>query len=111
MDDLFKFLTHWVPDRYGPLGDVSAQGYELIDSDTEWDDDEAKPGHKVRFILYIIPLNVIKCFSRLAKYISRFVCPKTPLNLYTFNNVAVSNTDLSRLLSSLIKIRIFRAYL
>ncbi|XP_022824983.1 oxidation resistance protein 1 isoform X16 [Spodoptera litura] len=46
VDDLFKFLTHWVPDRYGPLGDVSAQGYELIDSDTEWDDDEAKPGHK-----------------------------------------------------------------
>ncbi|XP_075984072.1 TLD domain-containing protein mustard isoform X16 [Anticarsia gemmatalis] len=46
VDDLFKFLTHWVPDRYGPLGDVSAQGYELIDSDTEWDDDEAKPGQK-----------------------------------------------------------------
>ncbi|XP_060810602.1 nuclear receptor coactivator 7 isoform X5 [Amyelois transitella] len=46
VDDLFKFLTHWVPDRYGPLGDVTAQGYELIDSDTEWDDDEAKPGHK-----------------------------------------------------------------
>ncbi|KAJ8734907.1 hypothetical protein PYW08_014157 [Mythimna loreyi] len=46
VDDLFKFLTHWVPDRYGPLGDVSANGYELIDSDTEWDDDEAKPGHK-----------------------------------------------------------------
>lgn len=43
VDDLFKFLTHWVPDRYGPLGDVSVQGYELIDSDTEWDDDEAKP--------------------------------------------------------------------
>ncbi|CAB3237511.1 unnamed protein product [Arctia plantaginis] len=46
VDDLFKFLTHWVPDRYGPLGDVSAHGYELIDSDTEWDDDEAKPGQK-----------------------------------------------------------------
>ncbi|XP_063834374.1 oxidation resistance protein 1 isoform X3 [Ostrinia nubilalis] len=46
VDDLFKFLTHWVPDRYGPLGDVTAQGYELIDSDTEWDDDEAKPGQK-----------------------------------------------------------------
>lgn len=46
VDDLFKFLTHWVPDRYGPLGDVSAQGYELIDSDTEWDDDEGKPGQK-----------------------------------------------------------------
>ncbi|XP_030027711.2 oxidation resistance protein 1 isoform X3 [Manduca sexta] len=46
VDDLFKFLTHWVPDRYGPLGDVAAQGYELIDSDTEWDDDDAKPGHK-----------------------------------------------------------------
>ncbi|XP_061710235.1 oxidation resistance protein 1 isoform X9 [Cydia pomonella] len=45
VDDLFKFLTHWVPDRYGPLGDVSAQGYELIDSDTEWDDDDHKP-HK-----------------------------------------------------------------
>ncbi|XP_049887379.1 oxidation resistance protein 1 isoform X3 [Pectinophora gossypiella] len=48
VDDLYKFLTHWVPDRYGPLGDVSAQGYELIDSDTEWDDDEAKPGQKER---------------------------------------------------------------
>ncbi|CAK1548397.1 unnamed protein product [Leptosia nina] len=48
VDDLFKFLTHWVPDRYGPLGDVSARGYELIDSDTEWDDDEAKPGQKER---------------------------------------------------------------
>ncbi|XP_021200598.3 oxidation resistance protein 1 isoform X11 [Helicoverpa armigera] len=46
VDDLFKFLTHWVPDRYGPLGDVSAHGYELIDSDTEWDDDDAKPGQK-----------------------------------------------------------------
>ncbi|XP_052753612.1 oxidation resistance protein 1 isoform X4 [Galleria mellonella] len=46
VDDLFKFLTHWVPDRYGPLGDVTAQGYELIDSDTEWEDDDAKPGHK-----------------------------------------------------------------
>ncbi|KAL4705024.1 hypothetical protein ACJJTC_009812 [Scirpophaga incertulas] len=46
VDDLFKFLTHWVPDRYGPLGDVTAQGYELIDSDTEWDDDEAKAEHK-----------------------------------------------------------------
>ncbi|XP_063394506.1 nuclear receptor coactivator 7 isoform X4 [Cydia fagiglandana] len=46
VDDLFKFLTHWVPDRYGPLGDVSAQGFELIDSDTEWDDDDHKP-HKV----------------------------------------------------------------
>ncbi|XP_063394518.1 oxidation resistance protein 1 isoform X13 [Cydia fagiglandana] len=45
VDDLFKFLTHWVPDRYGPLGDVSAQGFELIDSDTEWDDDDHKP-HK-----------------------------------------------------------------
>lgn len=51
MDDLFKFLTHWVPDRYGPLGDVAAQGYELIDSDTEWDDDEPKHGQKVMFIL------------------------------------------------------------
>lgn len=49
VDDLFKFLTHWVPDRYGPLGDVSAQGYELIDSDTEWDDDEPKHGQKVTF--------------------------------------------------------------
>ncbi|CAF4780589.1 unnamed protein product [Pieris macdunnoughi] len=48
VDDLFKFLTHWVPDRYGPLGDVSAKGYELIDSDTEWDDDETKPGQKER---------------------------------------------------------------
>nr|XP_037871486.1 oxygen resistance gene 1 isoform X6 [Bombyx mori] len=46
VDDLFKFLTHWVPDRYGPLGDVTAQGYELIDSDTEWDDDDPKPGNK-----------------------------------------------------------------
>lgn len=46
VDDLFKFLTHWVPDRYGPLRDVTAQGYELIDSDTEWDDDESRP-HKV----------------------------------------------------------------
>uniref|UniRef100_A0A2A4JK88 Oxidation resistance protein 1 n=1 Tax=Heliothis virescens TaxID=7102 RepID=A0A2A4JK88_HELVI len=46
VDDLFKFLTHWVPDRYGPLGDVTAHGYELIDSDTEWDDDDAKPGQK-----------------------------------------------------------------
>ncbi|KAM3966858.1 TLD domain-containing protein mustard isoform 3-T4 [Aphomia sociella] len=46
VDDLFKFLTHWVPDRYGPLGDVTAQGYELIDSDTEWEDDDAKPGQK-----------------------------------------------------------------
>ncbi|XP_048005751.1 nuclear receptor coactivator 7 isoform X13 [Leguminivora glycinivorella] len=45
VDDLFKFLTHWVPDRYGPLGDVTAQGFELIDSDTEWDDDDHKP-HK-----------------------------------------------------------------
>lgn len=54
VDDLFKFLTHWVPDRYGPLGDVSAQGYELIDSDTEWDDDEAKPGQKVRDLLCVI---------------------------------------------------------
>ncbi|XP_072935805.1 nuclear receptor coactivator 7 isoform X16 [Epargyreus clarus] len=48
VDDLFKFLTHWVPDRYGPLGDVAAHGYELIDSDTEWDDDDAKPGQKER---------------------------------------------------------------
>ncbi|XP_045510554.1 oxidation resistance protein 1 isoform X5 [Colias croceus] len=48
VDDLFKFLTHWVPDRYGPLGDVAARGYELIDSDTEWDDDEVKPGQKER---------------------------------------------------------------
>ncbi|XP_047514622.1 nuclear receptor coactivator 7 isoform X3 [Pieris napi] len=48
VDDLFKFLTHWVPDRYGPLGDVTAKGYELIDSDTEWDDDETKPGQKER---------------------------------------------------------------
>ncbi|XP_045512316.1 nuclear receptor coactivator 7 isoform X7 [Pieris brassicae] len=48
VDDLFKFLTHWVPDRYGPLGDVSIKGYELIDSDTEWDDDETKPGQKER---------------------------------------------------------------
>ncbi|XP_022126620.2 oxidation resistance protein 1 isoform X2 [Pieris rapae] len=48
VDDLFKFLTHWVPDRYGPLGDVAAKGYELIDSDTEWDDDETKPGQKER---------------------------------------------------------------
>ncbi|XP_026324089.1 nuclear receptor coactivator 7 isoform X5 [Hyposmocoma kahamanoa] len=48
VDDLFKFLTHWVPDRYGPLGDVAAQGYELIDSDTEWDDDEPKHGQKER---------------------------------------------------------------
>ncbi|XP_037964087.2 oxidation resistance protein 1 isoform X3 [Plutella xylostella] len=46
VDDLFKFLTHWVPDRYGPLGDVAAQGYELIDSDTEWDDDEPRAGQK-----------------------------------------------------------------
>ncbi|XP_073945943.1 TLD domain-containing protein mustard isoform X4 [Choristoneura fumiferana] len=45
VDDLFKFLTHWVPDRYGPLGDVAAHGFELIDSDTEWDDDDQKP-HK-----------------------------------------------------------------
>ncbi|XP_050351785.1 oxidation resistance protein 1 isoform X4 [Nymphalis io] len=48
VDDLFKFLTHWVPERYGPLRDVAAHGYELIDSDTEWDDDDAKPGHKER---------------------------------------------------------------
>lgn len=53
MDDLFKFLTHWVPDRYGPLGDVTAQGYELIDSDTEWDDDEAKPGQKVSCVFVV----------------------------------------------------------
>ncbi|GBP46390.1 Nuclear receptor coactivator 7 [Eumeta japonica] len=46
VDDLYKFLTLWVPDRYGPLGDVSAQGYELIDSDTEWDDEDGKPGQK-----------------------------------------------------------------
>ncbi|XP_013166673.1 PREDICTED: oxidation resistance protein 1 isoform X3 [Papilio xuthus] len=46
VDDLYKFLTHWVPSRYGPLGDVTAQGYELIDSDTEWDDEDAKPGVK-----------------------------------------------------------------
>lgn len=57
VDDLFKFLTHWVPDRYGPLGDVSAQGYELIDSDTEWDDDEAKPGQKVR-LPYMISTHI-----------------------------------------------------
>ncbi|XP_047543325.1 oxidation resistance protein 1 isoform X6 [Vanessa atalanta] len=48
VDDLFKFLTHWVPERYGPLRDVAAHGYELIDSDTEWDDDDAKPGQKER---------------------------------------------------------------
>ncbi|KAI5642250.1 TLD domain-containing protein [Phthorimaea operculella] len=48
VDDLYKFLTHWVADRYGPLGDVTAQGYELIDSDTEFDDDDAKPGQKER---------------------------------------------------------------
>nr|XP_034841320.1 nuclear receptor coactivator 7 isoform X1 [Maniola hyperantus]XP_034841321.1 nuclear receptor coactivator 7 isoform X1 [Maniola hyperantus]XP_034841322.1 nuclear receptor coactivator 7 isoform X1 [Maniola hyperantus]XP_034841323.1 nuclear receptor coactivator 7 isoform X1 [Maniola hyperantus]XP_034841324.1 nuclear receptor coactivator 7 isoform X1 [Maniola hyperantus]XP_034841325.1 nuclear receptor coactivator 7 isoform X1 [Maniola hyperantus]XP_034841326.1 nuclear receptor coactivator 7 i len=48
VDDLFKFLTHWVPERYGPLRDVSAHGYELIDSDTEWDDDDSKPGQKER---------------------------------------------------------------
>ncbi|CAG9576001.1 unnamed protein product [Danaus chrysippus] len=48
VDDLFKFLTHWVPERYGPLRDVTAHGYELIDSDTEWDDDDAKPGQKER---------------------------------------------------------------
>ncbi|XP_068628973.1 nuclear receptor coactivator 7 isoform X3 [Battus philenor] len=46
VDDLYKFLTHWVPSRYGPLGDVTAQGYELIDSDTEWDDEDTKPGIK-----------------------------------------------------------------
>ncbi|CAK1600006.1 unnamed protein product [Parnassius mnemosyne] len=46
VDDLYKFLTHWVPNRYGPLGDVAAQGYELIDSDTEWDDEDTKPGIK-----------------------------------------------------------------
>ncbi|XP_014360403.2 oxidation resistance protein 1 isoform X5 [Papilio machaon] len=46
VDDLYKFLTHWVPSRYGPLGDVTAQGYELIDSDTEWDDEDTKPGVK-----------------------------------------------------------------
>lgn len=56
VDDLYKFLTHWVPSRYGPLGDVSAQGYELIDSDTEWDDEDAKPGVKVACTLY---LNII----------------------------------------------------
>ena len=50
MDDLFKFLTHWVPERYGPLRDVTAHGYELIDSDTEWDDDDAKPGQKVTYL-------------------------------------------------------------
>ncbi|CAH2268779.1 jg23796 [Pararge aegeria aegeria] len=48
VDDLFKFLTHWVPERYGPLRDVTAHGYELIDSDTEWDDDDSKPGQKER---------------------------------------------------------------
>ncbi|XP_050673175.1 nuclear receptor coactivator 7 isoform X4 [Leptidea sinapis] len=48
VDDLFKFLNHWVPDRYGPLGDVAARGFELIDSDTEWDDDEPKTGQKER---------------------------------------------------------------
>lgn len=59
MDDLFKFLTHWVPDRYGPLGDVSAQGLELIDSDTEWDDDEPKPGQKVNGTLILLILRFL----------------------------------------------------
>lgn len=65
VDDLFKFLTHWVPDRYGPLGDVAARGYELIDSDTEWEDDEGRPGQKVlsmseelRQVLYSTSIDV-----------------------------------------------------
>ncbi|XP_077288779.1 TLD domain-containing protein mustard isoform X9 [Arctopsyche grandis] len=40
VDDLYKFLNHWVPELYGELGDVTERGYILVDSDTELSDDE-----------------------------------------------------------------------
>jgi hypothetical protein len=40
VDDLYKYLNHWVPELYGELGDVTERGYILVDSDTELSDDE-----------------------------------------------------------------------
>lgn len=55
VDDLYKFLSHWVPELYGELGDVTQRGYTLVDSDTElWDDEVTTPGDKVKIFIIII---------------------------------------------------------
>lgn len=53
VDDLYKFLNHWVPELYGELGDVTERGYILVDSDTELSDDETGTSRVKVYIFYI----------------------------------------------------------
>lgn len=47
VDDLYRFLTLWVPHLYGDLDEevVACRGFELVESDTElWEEAETPPG-------------------------------------------------------------------
>lgn len=58
MDDLYRFLHVWVPHLYGELNEaeIRERGYEPIDEDTDWGDEDAA---KVRFFL-IISLSITR---------------------------------------------------